>query len=82
MPIDFKPQNGFFIDNREKNMWNVSAFAGFLYNYAQVINTVKDLEWKNMSSYFLDCQLCEIHVRQIPMQGVVTLSHNSDLKQL
>ncbi len=39
--FDFKPQNGFFIDNGENNMWNVSTFAGFLCNYAHVsINTM------------------------------------------
>lgn len=73
--IDFEPQNGFFIDSREKR--NMSTFVGFLCNYAQV-----SIPWE-IKKNFLGWQLCEIHVQQNPhARGLHLFRWTSDLKQI
>lgn len=62
-------------------MWNVSTFVGFLRYYAQV-----SILWKiwNEKHELLLFGLLVVWntLNKIPMQGVFTLSCNSDLKQI
>lgn len=73
--IDFKPQNGFFIDNRGKIICEMCQYL--------LVSCATMLTYQSIPWYILGWQLWEIHVQQNPhARGLHPFRSTSDLKQI
>ncbi len=73
--FDFKPQNGFFIDNRGKIICEMCQHL--------LVSCATMLTYPSIPWYILGWQLWEIHVQQNPhARGLHPFRSTSDLKQI